>query len=163
MEVSNKEAGEEIDEEEHYDSDSDSHEKNTPLLRPTNKRPRPSAGEKLPAKCATKLRRVSSSLSLGERSEETGVESDISSYALTKPRRVICPRPGPPNPTGLERDISDRSTMDFTGGRSDPRSTSRLAIVYEQQSWRGEIIKERNAKQGRGRPRKQYLIRWKQS
>ena len=65
MEVSNKEAGEEMDEEEHYDSnsDSDSHEKNTPLLRPTKKRPRLAAGEKLLAKRATKRGRFSSSLS----------------------------------------------------------------------------------------------------
>ncbi len=35
-------------------------------------------------------------------------------------------------------------------------------IVYEQQSWEGEIIDERDMKQGRGRPRKQH-VRWKPS
>lgn len=34
------------------------------------------------------------------------------------------------------------------------------AVVYEQQSW-GETIDERDVKQGRGRPRKEYLVRWK--
>ena len=33
----------------------------------------------------------------------------------------------------------------------------------EQQSWGGEIIDERDSRQGRGRPRKQYLVRWKAS
>ncbi len=40
---------------------------------------------------------------------------------------------------------------------------SRMAIIYEQQSWEGEIVDERDMKQGRRRPRKQYLVRWKSS
>ena len=36
-------------------------------------------------------------------------------------------------------------------------------VVYEQQSWEGMIIEERYMKQKRGRSRKQYLIRWKDS
>ena len=35
-----------------------------------------------------------------------------------------------------------------------------MAVVYEQRSWEGEIDDERNAKRGRGRPRKQFLIEW---
>jgi hypothetical protein len=31
-----------------------------------------------------------------------------------------------------------------------------MVVIYEQQSWEGEIIDERDMKQGRGRPRKQY-------
>ncbi len=31
---------------------------------------------------------------------------------------------------------------------------SRMAIIYEQQSWEGEIVDERDMKQGRRRPRK---------
>lgn len=42
-----------------------------------------------------------------------------------------------------------------------------MAVVYEQQSWEGKIVDEREVKQGqgrgRGRPRKQYFIRWKPS
>ena len=37
------------------------------------------------------------------------------------------------------------------------------AVVFEQQRWRGKIINERHVKQGRGRPRKQYLIDWEPS
>lgn len=36
-------------------------------------------------------------------------------------------------------------------------------LQLPQQSWEGEIIKERDTKHGRGRPRKQYLVRWKPS
>ena len=36
IDVNNKAVGEDIDKEEHYDSDSDSEEKNTPLLSPMN-------------------------------------------------------------------------------------------------------------------------------
>ena len=38
-----------------------------------------------------------------------------------------------------------------------------MAVIYEQQSWEGEIVGEKDVKQGRGRPRKQYLVRWKPS
>ena len=41
--------------------------------------------------------------------------------------------------------------------------TSGMAVVYKQQCWEGEIIDKRDIKQGRGRARKQYLTRWKQS
>lgn len=36
-------------------------------------------------------------------------------------------------------------------------------LQLPQQSWEGEITKERDTKHGRGRPRKQYLVRWKPS
>lgn len=38
-----------------------------------------------------------------------------------------------------------------------------MTIIYERQSWEEEIIDEKDVKQGRGRPRKQYLVRWEQS
>jgi len=38
-----------------------------------------------------------------------------------------------------------------------------MAVVFEQQSWEGEIVEEMDVKQGRGRPRKQYLVQWKPS
>ena len=40
----------------------------------------------------------------------------------------------------------------FADGRS------RMAVIYEQQSWEGEIINERDMKQGHGRPHKQHLV-----
>ena len=38
-----------------------------------------------------------------------------------------------------------------------------MAVIYEQQSWEGEIVDERDMKQGRGRSHKQYLVRWEPS
>ena len=61
--------------------------------------------------------------------------------------------------TALGGDISGSDMMEFAGGRSDLRLPSRMTVIYEQQSWEGEIINERDVKQGRGRPRKQYLVR----
>lgn len=49
--------------------------------------------------------------------------------------------------------VNDQSTS------RPPRST----VVYQEQRWEGEIVNEKDLKQGRGRPRKQYLIQWKQS
>ncbi len=90
-------------------------------------------------------------------------ESDISSYTPSKPQHVSIPRPTPSRSTGLEADTSDDGTMGLAGGRSDQRLPSRMAVIYQQQSWEGKIVDERGAKQGRGRPRKQYLVRWKPS
>jgi len=39
--------------------------------------------------------------------------------------------------------IRNNGGVDRAGGRS------RMAIIYEQQSWEGEIVKERDMKQGR--------------
>ncbi len=35
---------------------------------------------------------------------------------------------------------------------------SRTAVIYEQQRWEGKIVDERNAKQERSRPRKEYRV-----
>lgn len=88
-EVYNKEA---VEEDEGELNVHDCHEKNTPSLRATKKRSLPAAGEKLSQKCDIKYRRFSSPLSSDEETEETGDESDISSYAPTKPQRTISPR-----------------------------------------------------------------------
>ncbi len=50
--------------------------------------------------------------------------------------------------TGPEGGTSNNRKMEIAGGRS------RMAVIYEQQSWEGEIINEQDMKQGRGRPRK---------
>ena len=47
--------------------------------------------------------------------------------------------------------------MDLVGGGLQ------MAVIYEQQSWKGKIVQERDMKQGHGRPRKQYLIQWESS
>ena len=107
----------------------------------------------------TKRRRFSSPLSFDEETEMRD-ESDISSY---KPHHISDSRPTSSHPTDLEGDTSDDGTRELPGGRSDRRPRARMAVIYERQSWKEEIIDERDAKQGRGRPRKQYLVRWKQS
>ena len=38
-----------------------------------------------------------------------------------------------------------------------------MAVIYEHQSWKGEIVQERDVKQWRGRSREQYLVQWEQS
>ncbi len=38
-----------------------------------------------------------------------------------------------------------------------------MTVIYEQKHWEGVIVDERDEKQGRGRPRKQYLVQWKSS
>lgn len=90
--VNNKEAGADEDEE-HNDNDSNIHEKNVPLARPHKKRLWPATREKLRMKRAIKRRRFSSPLTSEEETEETQNESDIGSYAPTKPHHSVSPGP----------------------------------------------------------------------
>lgn len=39
-------------------------------------------------------------------------------------------------------------------------SSIRMAFIYEQQRWEGEIVNERDAEQRRGRPCKHYRVHW---
>lgn len=48
-------------------------------------------------------------------------------------------------------------------GLSRQRSTSKAAVVYEQQIWEGEIIDEKYVNYGYGRLRRHYLVHWKPS
>lgn len=105
---------------------------------------------------ATKRHRFSSPL-ISDETEETGDDSDVSSYAPTKPYRAISPRS-----IGLWGSISDHKELKIGGQSKWPRA-SQTAVIYEQQGWEGEIVDERDVKQGPGRPRKQYLVRWKPS
>ena len=57
----------------------------------------------------------------------------------------------------LGGDTSDDGKMEIADGRS------RAAVIYEQQSREGEIINERDMKQGHGRPHKQHLVLWEPS
>ncbi len=152
------EAGEEEDEKEEMEDVGERDKSQTPPLRSTRKKPLP-AQEKSCVKRRTKRRRFSSPLSSDEEAE-IGDGSVISSY---KSHHVSDFRPSPSHSTDLEGDTSDDSTRELPGGRSDRRLRARMAVIYERQSWEGEIVDERDVKQGRGRPRKQYLVRWKQS
>ena len=117
------------------------------------------AKEKFCVNLCTKHRRFSSPLSSDEETE-MGDESDISSY---KPHHILDSRPNPSHSTNLEGDTNDDGRGELPYGRSDPGLRARMAVIYERQSWEGEIIDEKDVKQGRGRPRKQYLVRWKSS
>lgn len=132
-----------------------SEKENTPVVLSTKKQSQSPTGDKLQVQ-RRKRGRFSSPLPSDEETE-TGDESDISSYRPSRAHHTSNARPTSSRSTSLERDTSDSGKMAFPGGRS------RTVVIYEQQSWQGEIIKEKNMKQGRGRPRKQYLIEWKPS
>ena len=135
------------------------------LLRSTKKRRRSAGGKKLPLKRRFKRRRFSSPLSSSEESE-TGAESDTSSYAPAE----LCPTSNLPpasSPSSLSIGRKREANPDFrregADGTCSQHSLSRAVVVYEQQRWEGEILQERDVRQERGRPRKQYLVRWKES
>ena len=138
------------------------HNEKSSLLHPAKKRRLSSGGKKLPSKCV-KRRRFSSRLSL-DKGTEIEPEPDISSYAPAKLCRTstLPPASSPSSLlNGRERKLkpgNKRKCTDATCG-----SLSRTAVIYEQQRWEGEILQERDIKQERGRPRKQYLVRWKES
>lgn len=149
----NEEVG--ADEEEELESDADKHK--TALSPYKKKRSLSSAGEKLRLK-RIKRRPFSSRLSSDEQTE-TGDDSDISSYTPFNLQR--------PNPLSylshsidFDEHASDDSAMKCTDER---RSRSRTAVIYEQRRWKGFIVDERDAKQRRGRPRKEYRVHWEDS
>ena len=154
LEVNNKEVGEENNEKEQ--SDSNIYKKNTPLLGPMKKRSQPAAEEKLPVKCDIKHCCFSLPLSSDKETEE---ESDCSSYAPTKPYHTISSQSTLPHSTDLREHTSDNSEMKL-GGQLKCSQTSEIAVIYEQQCWKEEIINKRDMKQGRRRPLKQYLVQW---
>ena len=129
------------------------------LIRRTRKRRRSAAEKKLPLKRHIKRHRFSSPFSSDER-DETGSESDISSYAPVESYRVSSLLP---LPLRREREPKSNNKHESTDKMCRQHSLSRTAVIYEQQCWEGEILQERNVRQERGRPRKQYLIRWKES
>ena len=142
--------------------DADSVKNNPPLLRSTKKRCLSATEKKPPLKRLIKRRRFSSPLSSDEETE-TWDKSSTTSYAPFKPHHTLTLRPTPSHSTGLKGGISNHNALDFAGGQSDRRLASQTTVILEQQSWEGEIITERDVKQGRSRPRKEFLIEWKRS
>lgn len=131
------------------------------LLRPTKKRCRSAARKKLPLERHVKRHRYSSPLSCDEETE-TEPESDTSSYASELCRTSNLRPPSSSSLSiGREREPSADDALEGANRRS--KRLSRTAVVYEQQCWEGEIMQERDVRQERGRPRKQYLVRWKDS
>ena len=138
------------------ESDSEIHENSLPSLHSTKKRYRSLAHEKSFRKRGMKRHRFSSPFS-SDLETDTGEESDYSIYTLSKGHDVFKLRSAFSQSISSEEGTTEYEKMKVAG------ELSRMAVIYEQQSWEGEIIDERNTKQGRGRPRKQYLIRWKSS
>ncbi len=93
---------------------------------------------------------------------ESEGESVIGRCIPSKPSHISTPRPTSLRLSRSGGDVSNAKT-ELVGSRLDRRPIPKTTIIYEQQRWEGEIIGETDAKQGRGRPRKRYLIQWKPS
>ena len=148
-----------LDAEAHKDSDeilSEDDGNSSPLLRFTKKKRRLTANEKSFRKRPMKRHRFSSPFS-SDLKTETDDESDYSQYTPSKAHDVLKFSSASAHPISLEKGLSENGKTEVGGERG------RMTVIYEQQSWEGEIIDERDTKQGRGRPRKQYLVRWKPS
>lgn len=133
----------------------DNDENSPSLLHPTKKRGRPAACEKSFRRRGMRRHRFSSPFS-SDLEIETNEDSDYSNYTPSKAHNILKPRLASSRSIDLEKDTND-DKIEFADERS------RMTVIFEQQSWEGEIIDERDSKQGRGRPRKQYLVRWKSS
>ena len=139
-------------EERSHGRDGDSNHKDDVQFRSLIKQRSRSTIQKGPVRRRTKRHRFSSPLSSTE-GAETDNETDTLNCA--SPKVFNTPKP--------------RSTINpITSSVADPAMTScdqssPMMVVYEQQSWEGMIIDERYMKQKRGRSRKQYLVRWKDS
>ncbi len=55
-----------------------------------------------------------------------------------------------------EQDASEESAIEF----ADTSLLGTSVVVYER-GREGQIVKERSVRQGRGRPRKEYQVKWK--
>lgn len=137
--------------------DRDGNKTKTSLLSSTKKRGRSATGERPPSQRRRKRRRFSSPLSSDDETESDD-ESVISRYTPSKPYHVLIPRPTSSRLSRSERDFNN-GKVKLAGSQSCRRPIPKTTVIYERQSWEGGIIEEREVKQGRGRPRKQYLIR----
>ena len=141
--------------------DRDGNKSKTSLLPSTKKRGRSTAGERPPPQRRTKRHRFSSPLSSDDETESDN-ESVISRCTPSRPYHISTPRPTSSCLSRSKADISN-SKIELAGSQLSRRPIPKMTVIYERQSWAGEILDEREVKQGRGRPRKQYLIRWEPS
>jgi hypothetical protein len=144
----------EADEEAVPDRDGNKHKPS--LLSSTKRRGRFTLGERPPSQRCSKRRRSFSPLFLDNETESDN-ESVISRYTPSTPYHILIPRPASSRLSRSERDVSN-SKVALAGSQSCRRPIPKTAVIYERESWAGGIIDEREIKQGRGRPRKQYLI-----
>lgn len=141
--------------------DRDGNKNKTFMLPSTKKRGRSTAGERPPPQRRTKRHRFSSPLFPDDETESDD-ESVISRCTSSRPCHISTPRPTSSCLSRSEGNVSN-SKMELAGPQSSRRPIPKMTVIYELQSWAGEIVDEREVKQGRGRPRKQYLIRWEPS
>lgn len=146
-------------EEEEEEPQGDDDKNKTSLLSSTKKRGRSTAGERPPSQRRSKRYRFSSPPSSDDETESDD-ESVISTCTPSKPYHISIPRPTSSRLNRSEGDISN-DKMELAGSRSNRRPIPKRTVIYERQSWAGEVIDEREVKQGRGRPRKQCLIQLK--
>lgn len=114
------------------------------------KRGRSTTGERPPSQRRNKRRRFSSLLSSDD-------ESVISRYTPSKPYHVSTPRSTSSRLSRSEGDVNN-GKVELAGSQSCRRPIPKTTVIYERESWAGGIIDEREVKQGRGRPCKQYLV-----
>jgi len=131
------------------------------LLYPAKKRSRSSMQKDPFPKRRLKRRRSSSPASSSEETE-TEDESNFSSYTPSKPYNISTAQ-STSSQAILAENASKDDKIKFVNEEQNRRSTSRTTVIYEQQRWEGKIVDERDVKQGRGRPRKQYFVQWKPS
>lgn len=143
------------------ESDCDGDENKTFLLSSTKKRGQSTAGERPPSQRCSKRRRFLSLLSPNDRMESDD-ESAISRCTPSKPYHISTPQLTSSCLSRSEGDVSN-GKMELAGPQSNRCPIPKTTVIYERQSWAGQIIDGREVKQGRGRPRKQYLIRWEPS
>ena len=123
------EAGREDDENEETEGNGGRDDGDTPLL--------PHSTKKRPLSSSKGKRRRFSSPFTSDEDTATGDESDISSYTSSRPHRPSRPRPTSSDSIGFEKDTCDDGKMEPGGERS------RMAVIYEQQSWEGEIVERK--------------------
>ena len=87
-----------------------------------------------------------------DREAESDQDSDLSDYIPSNPHN---------RSFKSHRARLSESLINDSSEVGAPSGLSQTTVIYEQQTWEGEIIDERDVKLVRGRPRKQYLVRWK--
>jgi len=138
-------------------------EDNQSRLQSRKKRSFPANEQKPTLRRGAKRHRFSSPFSSSNEGTDTEDESDVSNYTFFKRHRPLKSHLASTRLTDIGVHIND-STDTELGGHTRQPSSCRTAVVYEQQRWEGEIIAERDGPgRGRGRRRKQYLIRWQTS
>lgn len=132
-------------------------------LQSRTKRSFPTKEQKPPSRRGVKRHRFSSPFCSSDEDTDTEDESDMSNYTSFKRRRPLKSHLASTPLTDRGINVSD-STDTNLEGHTRQSSSCHTAVVYEQQRWQGEIIAERDGPgQGRGRRRKEYLIRWQTS